>query len=991
MENKNFKPTVFWAWNGEMEDSQICSQISEFAEAGIGGLHLHARAGLSIEYLGDAWLHAYRTAIEACKRYGVDVWIYDEQGWPSGFAGGKVNASGQDFLLKYLSLSRLSDKSKSDRLLAAYRKTEQGYHRTAQIENADLYIYFEVQEHYVDLLNPAVTQEFIRCTHEVYKKHFGQEFGKTIKGVFTDEPQIHVSSRAWSVELPALYRERYGEDVLDGLYLLFEEQGEAYQTFRYRYYSLVREMFVQNYTAQIGEWCEQNGLILTGHFAGEEGLCVQVASNTGVMPHYEFMRQPGIDHLGRRLNPLLLLKQVQSVAAQLEKKRILSETYACTGNGVSFRDLAWIWNYQAAFGVNMPCMSISMYRLGGVRKRDYPVFLSPQQPWWQEFAPFNRYLKNTSEFVSEGIYRADVLLISATDSALEEPICSVKQKNQSARYRRLAEDLVYLQIPYDIGDETILKRHAAVRGDSLIVGACSYGVVVLPELDNIELSTVELLERFSNAGGKIVCMTRLPSRVEGKIDEESLARLRSLGIEIIQQRRGIIEKYFARQSFQRKIWFCDESGKTTDALICNFRETQEGKNVVAFNPSAAARVKGMLCAKGYGQFYRFDAVSGKESELSTRWSQGFSYTECEIAAKDALYCRFRKSAAPVAFDIREECAKDVDFHLVHIEDNHCTLDFGRYRLNGEDYSPRMPLVKMLDEMYGRAETYGKECKISVEYTFECEETPSRLFLAAESEHAQEIMVNGKKLPCETAERFLDRDFRKYDIAPYVREGINTIVLVFTIRPLRLGFDLKTAHDAIRNKFSYPVEAESVYLIGDFSVQPKGAVTENISYIRTEDGFRLTRQKPLPSRGDLTSCGRWFYAGNAEYEFSFEKEAGKTFLRMEKYAGAAAAVLVNGKKAGLVFLPDDMMELTPYLGEGKNTVRIILLGTLRNLLGPHHHFKGEPEYTGVHTFTGEYGNGAIEDLSGEEAPDAVWTDSYNFIPFGIYRMKLIHQK
>lgn len=72
-------------------------------------------------------------------------------------------------------------------------------------------------------------------------------------------------------------------------------------------------------------------------------------------------------------------------------------------------------------------------------------------------------------------------------------------------------------------------------------------------------------------------------------------------------------------------------------------------------------------------------------------------------------------------------------------------------------------------------------------------------------------------------------------APYVREGINTIVLVFTIRPLRLGFDLKTAHDAIRNKFSYPVEAESVYLIGDFSVQPKGAVTENISYIRTEDG------------------------------------------------------------------------------------------------------------------------------------------------------------
>lgn len=243
--------------------------------------HLHARAGLRIEYLGDAWLHAYRTAIEACKRYGVDVWIYDEQGWPSGFAGGKVNASGQDFLLKYLSLSRLSDKSKSDRLLAAYRKTEQGYQRTAQIENADLYIYFEVQEHYVDLLNPAVTQEFIRCTHEVYKKHFGQEFGKTIKGVFTDEPQIHVSSRRMERRTPrALSRALRGRRA-----------GRPLPSFRGTRRSisdvslpllLARpRMFVQNYTVQIGEWCEQNGLILTGHFAGEEGLCVQVCVQYG--------------------------------------------------------------------------------------------------------------------------------------------------------------------------------------------------------------------------------------------------------------------------------------------------------------------------------------------------------------------------------------------------------------------------------------------------------------------------------------------------------------------------------------------------------------------------------------------------------------------------------------------------------------------------------------------------------------------------------------
>ena len=86
------------------------------------------------------------------------------------------------------------------------------------------------------------------------------------------------------------------------------------------------------------------------------------------MPHYEYMTLPGIDSLGNRLNAPLLMKQVQSVAAQWERKRILSETFACTGNGVSFQELKKIWGYHLSFGINYPCMSISMTSLGGIRK-----------------------------------------------------------------------------------------------------------------------------------------------------------------------------------------------------------------------------------------------------------------------------------------------------------------------------------------------------------------------------------------------------------------------------------------------------------------------------------------------------------------------------------------------------------------------------------------------------------------------------------------------
>ena len=72
MNNTNFKPTVFWAWNGDMSDEDIRREIGEFARSGIGGLHLHARAGLSVEYLGKEWIRAFETSVAECKKYGLD-------------------------------------------------------------------------------------------------------------------------------------------------------------------------------------------------------------------------------------------------------------------------------------------------------------------------------------------------------------------------------------------------------------------------------------------------------------------------------------------------------------------------------------------------------------------------------------------------------------------------------------------------------------------------------------------------------------------------------------------------------------------------------------------------------------------------------------------------------------------------------------------------------------------------------------------------------
>ncbi len=53
-------------------------------------LFIHPRPGLITEYLSDNWFDLYKYTVDKGKELGMKVWIYDENSYPSGFAGGHV-------------------------------------------------------------------------------------------------------------------------------------------------------------------------------------------------------------------------------------------------------------------------------------------------------------------------------------------------------------------------------------------------------------------------------------------------------------------------------------------------------------------------------------------------------------------------------------------------------------------------------------------------------------------------------------------------------------------------------------------------------------------------------------------------------------------------------------------------------------------------------------------------------------------------------------
>lgn len=106
----SFRSAPFWSWNDKLEKEELARQIAEMKDKGMGGFFIHSRSGLETEYLSEEWMNGIKAAVAEGKQYGVGAWLYDEDRWPSGVAGGKVVEKGGDaFRAKALTLEIIKE------------------------------------------------------------------------------------------------------------------------------------------------------------------------------------------------------------------------------------------------------------------------------------------------------------------------------------------------------------------------------------------------------------------------------------------------------------------------------------------------------------------------------------------------------------------------------------------------------------------------------------------------------------------------------------------------------------------------------------------------------------------------------------------------------------------------------------------------------------------------------------------------------------------
>ena len=309
-----YRGKPFWSWNGELEEQELKRQVDVMKEMGLGGYFMHSRAGLITEYLGDQWFDLINSTADYGEKAGMESWLYDEDRWPSGSAGGKVTVDPQ-YRMKSLYIFESSpDKyeQKDDEIcvfeaeLDGLKLGEYKQIKPEDVKNVSSdkkILQFRVIPDkpnsnyngttYIDTMSTKAVDKFIEMTHEEYKKRCGDRLGRSIKGIFTDEPHrghamdnrsekdgVISCATAYTDDLFDEFKTRYGYDLFPVLpELFYQKDGEAVSRVKLNYFDLACNLFVERFMKRINDWCNANNMIFTGHVLHEDCITNQTVPN----------------------------------------------------------------------------------------------------------------------------------------------------------------------------------------------------------------------------------------------------------------------------------------------------------------------------------------------------------------------------------------------------------------------------------------------------------------------------------------------------------------------------------------------------------------------------------------------------------------------------------------------------------------------------------------------------------------------------------------
>ena len=947
--SNEYRGKPFWSWNGKLNKEELLRQVDNIKDMGMGGFFMHSRIGLVTEYLGDEWFDLINACTDKAEKIGLEAWLYDEDRWPSGTAGGMVTKKKEN-RMKFILMHINDEIIDHENVLCCFECDLDGvnYTNKNKIDSHDYTnkskIWFEIVEHpkdtfynghtYADTLKRETTQDFIKLTHEKYVENCGNRIGNTIKGIFTDEPHrgylmcnamFNGHAVPYTEELPNKFKEQWGYDIIDCLPELFlRENGEKVSQVKWHYVELLQQMFLENFAKPVYDWCKKYNMILTGHGFHEDSLSAQTIAHGSIMRFYEYMDYPGVDVLTEKNTAYSIVKQLSSSANQLNKRWCLSELYGCTGWQMNFESHKNVGDWQALMGVNVRCHHLSWYTMEGECKRDYPASIFHQSSWYKEYKYVEDYFSRLGVFLDQGNCMRDCLVINPIESiwcrvyagwagwpcAIDEDVILIEE-----HYKKLYNYLLECNVNFDFADEEMMSRLYHINGNEISIGKIKYKKVVISGLTTVRSTTLKILNEFIENGGEVIVLGDLPQYIDAIKSDIIIAAnvLEFTKDNIMKLKNNIISAEADKIFIEIK-----SDGDNIYIMMLNSDRENLIKTKVSINVEGAIE---QWCARTGNRFLvdnidelLFEAgeeklfVITKSKEKIPRKINDYDYIEIGLSEK---------------------------FNFEIDEPNICVIDTAKCTVNEKtlDEKDVLKIDMALRQMFNQSCRNGFMlqpwfvdknniqvlAKIKLDYEFNIDVDPMDIELVVENAEGLNIKVNGNEINTVSG-KWIDICFDKLPISKEIlRKGSNIIT--------------------IEMEFTETSNIEAIYILGDFGVKID------------KTNLTLTNFPKNIGLGDIKNYGFPFYSGKITYKYETDMN-GEGIVILKDMCGAAC-VKVNG----------EMIAFRPYQVNVENVknIEIELFLTRRNTFGPLHVPNDDISWYGPDTFI-TYGDDYTEEYN-----------------------------
>lgn len=662
-------------WQRGEDEAVLRDYMRIIHESNIGAVCVESRP--HPDFCGDAWWRDMDIILDEARKRNMKVWILDDSHFPTGFANGAMADQPDELcrqslccrsctvqggealhlepsevlhpapfeknMAEQFSMEPNPRVFDDDQLLSVCAwNTATGHvidlhghivddvlDWTAPDGNWTVYLLhlsrnYGYHRSYINMMDKRSCKVLLDAVYEPHYAHYKADFGKTIAGFFSDEPELgngHLyevndpyggpNDYPWSSELEQALRARLGDKMELQLSLMWENGADPTATarLRYIYMDAVTRLVQKDFSQQIGGWCHDHGVEYIGHLIEDDNHHTRTGSSLG---HYfrglAGQDMAGIDNIGGQVFPqgedisyyhmiffhrngeffhYMLGKLADSAAAIEPRKqgRAMCEIFGNYGWAEGVRLEKYLTDHFLVRGINH-------FVPHAFSAREYPdpdcpphFYAHGNNPQYRHFGRLMAYTNRVCELMNGGRHTAPVAVLYHAEADWTGKHMTADQVGH-----RLAD----AQIEYDYLPQDVFAQrdsyHTRIAEGNLCVNTQNYRALVVPYCQFVTAPLADAVRELVAAGVPVLFVDALPEGIcdgSGAVPATECVPLDALAETLMQ--KGLPELSLAPADNRvRYRHYLHADGSEIYLFVNEGTETYSGSAMLAADPHKTA-------------------------------------------------------------------------------------------------------------------------------------------------------------------------------------------------------------------------------------------------------------------------------------------------------------------------------------------------------------------------------------------------------------------